>query len=328
MRQSRFDIEKAVTSLLVEAVTIGLVSSATRARLNEQTAQGLVDNDQARVVMLHEALAHREEHDTQRAVHLCTGAPCKKLAVSRALWELAEHGGDSAIQRATRNLAEVSFSLARDLRRCARQLAAARDRVESELGRYEDLYRVAGLRLRAAGDDTSASVVESSRLGMRERCYAALCSRPTRLFARIGMAADDLEGLDESARRLLPTSLDEAPRGGKRRNKLLFGVTQQLGCGGYSPSRIGKLVDDGGGGSAQQRAKRVRNRLATRDENGELIDFRTHEAYRPDGPATSFGVSYGASPQDDGLGESAADEESRDEGHDDAQSLPCLSGNR
>ena len=74
--------------------------------------------------------------------------------------------------------------------------------------------------------------------------------------------------------------------------------------------------------------KRVRNRLATRDKKGELIDFRTHESYRPDGPATSFGVFNGPPPQNDGLGESATDEESRDEGHDNAQSLPRSSGNR
>jgi hypothetical protein len=93
--------------------------------------------------------------------------------------------------------------------------------------------------------------------------HAVLCDCPTQALGRIGLLADDLRSLDEAIRRELLSKSNPA-RGSKPADDLTLGVTQTLRHGGFTAVEIAELVDDGGEGTNEARAKRVYDRFLIR----------------------------------------------------------------
>ena len=168
----------------------------------------------------------------------------KRVAVRRALFKLTLNR-DWAPKVAARTVANAAFAMAGAIRVIARRIE-----------------------------------IENLGLGMRRDCVWALVAGLPTGWLRAPLALCEVRNeLLAISNRLLWLDVALSPpdvvRGARSEQTLFLAVIRDLEEGGFKEKDIAHLIDDGFGGTPEERTKRVHENLGRTDERGRLRDRRT-----------------------------------------------------
>jgi hypothetical protein len=176
----------------------------------------------------------------------------KKEAVCRVLYELVSNGSEADWIRAIRGLAQESYNGGGALEAIVQRIAAGNPDVTPKTTATGGTYWVprATAGPRAVPESVAFVLNETTEL------------------------SDSLRRLDRTMRlKCLFSSRDQAPRGTKPEQTFYLAQIKDLSCSGFDGEQMASLIDDGLGGDAAARAKRISESLHRDRDKGR--DRRT-----------------------------------------------------